>query len=128
MTIKKIQIIFDWLLLILWGVVICYLSSIPSLKSDLPSNWDFYFRKMAHMVEFAVLFLLLFKVLRYYGKLSLSLVFTFLFAIIFAILDEYHQSFVFGRHGSFGDVLIDSCGIILASVFVYFKYFKKIKC
>ena len=37
-----------------------------------------------------------------------------LIAVAYAISDEYHQSFVEGRHGSPVDVLIDSTGVAIA--------------
>jgi len=35
---------------------------------------------------------------------------------IYAASDEYHQSFVFGRAGVIGDVLIDAVGILGAGL------------
>jgi VanZ family protein len=37
-----------------------------------------------------------------------------LIALAYAAFDEYHQTFVEGRHGSPVDVLIDAIGIALA--------------
>jgi len=37
-----------------------------------------------------------------------------LITVTYAISDEYHQSFVEGRHGTPVDVLIDSVGVAIA--------------
>jgi VanZ family protein len=39
-------------------------------------------------------------------------------AVLYAISDEYHQTFVTGRHGSWVDVAIDSMGAALFVVLV----------
>ena len=44
-------------------------------------------------------------------------------SIIYAILDELHQYFVPGRFSSFGDVITDTAGIVLASL-MYYNYKK----
>ena len=105
----------------LWCAVIYYLSSIPSLKSDLPNQWDLIFRKVAHITEYAILTFLFFhassKNLNYKKAISYSA----LFSITYALTDEYHQLFVFGRSGNLGDILIDSLGIFLAVFLIYRK-------
>ncbi len=35
-------------------------------------------------------------------------------AVLYAVSDEYHQTFVAGRHGSPIDVLIDGAGVAIA--------------
>jgi VanZ family protein len=37
-----------------------------------------------------------------------------LIAIAYAASDEFHQTFVEGRHGAVTDVLIDSAGVLIA--------------
>ena len=47
-----------------------------------------------------------------------SLIFlVFIISIIYGILDEFHQFFVPGRHFSIFDILLDTAGILLASMF-----------
>jgi VanZ family protein len=50
-------------------------------------------------------------------------------AFLYALSDEYHQSFVAGRFASWGDVVIDSVGAIIALRFLVPKLnaVKKIK-
>ena len=121
---KTKNIITLWLPVLLWCAVIYCLSSVPSLKSDLPNQWDFVMRKIAHITEYAVLTFLFFRAssknLNYQKAISYST----LFSITYALTDEYHQLFVFGRGGNLGDVFIDSLGVFLA-VFLIYRKMKK---
>jgi uncharacterized membrane protein YozB (DUF420 family) len=87
--------------------LIFFLSAQPDLSSGL-GMWDLYLRKAAHMTEFGLLFLLWRRAL---GERALPAA---LIAIAYAATDEYHQTFVTGRHGAPVDVLIDATGVALA--------------
>lgn len=73
-------------------------------------------RKTAHFLEFFILGLIsCFIALTYKDKgYFVRIVCTVFFCVIYAISDEFHQCFVPGRAGKFGDVCIDSAGSILA--------------
>ena len=118
---KTINIITLWLPIFLWCAVIYYLSSIPNLKSDLPGQWDFIFRKIAHLTEYAILTFLFFRaaVKNLSSKKALS--YAALFSLTYALTDEYHQLFVFGRQGSLNDIFIDSLGVFFAVFLIYKK-------
>lgn len=104
-----------WIPVLAWAGLIFTLSSIPSLESGLPELGDLVVRKLGHMVEYAVLTLLLSRALRAHGLSPRRRWATAAFlALLYASLDEYHQSFVPGREGSPRDVLIDAFGIGLA--------------
>ena len=94
-----------WLPVLLWAGVIFALSSIPSLGTGL-GTWDLILRKGAHMTEYAVLALLLVRAL---GREAPALA----LGVLYAASDEFHQTFVRGRHGSPIDVGIDAIGISL---------------
>ena len=92
-------------------LLITLLSHVP--QEDLPKSdldgIDYHF----HFAEYSILGFLLFRSITsdelltfhpFYGSL--------LIGISFAILDEFHQSFVPGRHMSSTDVLFDSLGIV----------------
>ena len=102
--------------------VIFYLSHQPDLKSGLGDWLDFILRKIAHITEYAILCFLL---IRATGNKKWS----FLTAFIYACSDEYHQLFVYGRHGSPADIAIDSIGMILVILFCekISKILKKLK-
>jgi VanZ family protein len=94
-----------WLPVVLWAALIFALSSIPSLGTGL-GTWDLVLRKCAHVTEYAILgFLLVRAVGREAPALGLG--------VLYAASDEFHQSFVRGRHASPVDVAIDSVGLLL---------------
>lgn len=110
-----------WLPVICWCSLIFFLSHQPDLKSDLPETWDFFFRKLAHMAEFGLLAVLFFKGIRGHGfKVDRGLIFTLVFSLLYAFSDEYHQTFIQGRSGSPIDVGIDSVGIIIAILTIWY--------
>ena len=88
--------------------VIFALSAQPDLSSGL-GTWDTILRKLAHMAEFGLLWLLWWRALGYGNRAVPAAI-----AIGFAVTDEIHQTFVEGRHGAPIDVLIDSAGVLLA--------------
>ena len=104
----------------MWCSVIYYLSSIPDLKSELPGRWDFVLRKISHMMEYGILVFLSFRAFVQGLSARRSLAYSVVFSLTYALTDEYHQTFVGGRSGSFNDVFIDSIGIFL-SVFLIDK-------
>ena len=93
--------------LLLMGLIF-FLSAQPDLNSGL-GTWDTILRKLAHMAEFGLLWLLWWRALGYRGKALPALI-----AIAYAVIDELHQTTVEGRVGSPLDVLIDSAGVGLA--------------
>jgi VanZ family protein len=98
-------VLSKWLPVLAWAGVIFAFSSIPSLDTGL-GIWDYVLRKCAHATEYAILALLL---LRATG----SLLWAFPLAVAYAGSDEFHQTFVRGRHGSPVDVGIDAVGASL---------------
>ncbi|OIP78839.1 MAG: hypothetical protein CO002_01580 [Candidatus Portnoybacteria bacterium CG_4_8_14_3_um_filter_44_10] len=107
--------LYYWLPVIIWAGFIFYLSNQPGLKSSLAWPYDFILRKGAHIVEFAVLFLLLLRALEKGHNLATkkALGWAFVLTIFYAVSDEYHQSFVAQRVASLTDVAIDSLGVLL---------------
>jgi VanZ family protein len=97
-----------WLPVVAWAAVIFSLSAVPSLSSGL-GGWDLLLRKCAHMGEYAVLALLVRRAL---GRARPAW-WAFAAAVAYACSDEFHQSFVRGRHGSPVDVCIDAVGALL---------------
>jgi len=86
------------------------LSATPDLSSGLGA-WDFALRKLAHITIYAVLWLALARATDWRRPVLATAV-----AIVYAISDEYHQSFVEGRHGTPVDVAIDTLGMALAAL------------
>lgn len=77
------------------------------------------FVKAYHVGEFAVLCALLFSALRAAKRtLSQALFWSAACCLAFAVTDEWHQTFVPGRGGTWVDVCIDALGVGLACGFI----------
>jgi VanZ family protein len=88
--------------------VIFFFSAQPDLSTGLGS-WDLAVRKLAHMVEYGLLWWLWWRALGYGNPVPAVAI-----AVAYAATDEFHQSFVEGRVGSPVDVLIDATGVVIA--------------
>jgi VanZ family protein len=89
----------------------------PGITAGAVAQIQFFVRKAAHLMEYAILAILLWRAV-YRGtnlKMKMSILFTAVgFACaIFAAGDEFHQSFVVSRTASAQDVLIDVCGAVV---------------
>jgi VanZ family protein len=73
-------------------------------------------RKLGHLMEYAILAMLLWRALRpgtvWTAKTSILFALTLLGCAIFAASDEFHQAFVPSRTSSTHDVMIDVCGAL----------------
>jgi VanZ family protein len=96
---------------VLWAAVIFALSSVPGLATGL-GGWDMVLRKGAHVAEYAILALLLFRAL---GREAPALV----LGLAYAVTDEVHQHFVRGRHASPFDVAVDAFGLTLGLLLLH---------
>ncbi|UMZ74165.1 VanZ family protein [Natranaerofaba carboxydovora] len=106
------------------GPVQTFSSDFYEYASENPGIIEFILRKIAHIVVFFVITIAVFLLLREYtASKLLAVAGAFLLATIIAILDEYHQSFVDGRHGTIVDVLINMVGISLAVAQILFSFF-----
>ena len=91
---------------------------------------EFIIRKGAHMSEYAIL---TFTFIYGYYKSDFIINKVYLFSIIstflYACSDELHQLLVGGRAGQFTDVLIDTCGGLIALVlfYIFMKIYKNKK-
>ena len=79
-------------------------------------------RKLAHLTEYGIFSLLVYRSLSTLGSLGGRLQRAFLSvsaAAAYSLTDEFHQLFVVGRHGSVTDCAIDSVGAVLAMLVVF---------
>lgn len=83
-------------------------SAQPGLSSGL-GTLDLVGRKLVHMAEFGLLFLLWLRALGWRRPGVAAAI-----AIAYAITDELHQTTVEDRNGSPVDVLIDATGVAIA--------------
>ena len=125
-----------WLPVVLWAVLIFSASGdkksvhhssriieplvrwlIPDISDEAVRTTVLVVRKCAHVTEFAIFALLLWRAARATiykqsaGWSRKATVFAITGAVLFAISDEVHQSYVPGRQGAAMDVLIDSLGV-----------------
>jgi VanZ family protein len=93
--------------LVLMGLI--YLASAqPDLNSGLGAL-DLIGRKVVHMTEYGLLWWLWSRALGFGHPLLAAVI-----ALAYAATDEYHQTFVDGRHGSPLDWGIDAAGVAAA--------------
>jgi VanZ family protein len=95
--------------------VIFFLSHQPSLDSGL-GVIDLVGRKIIHFAEYALLCFLWWRALRTVTSTPRAALWAFLLASGYAATDEFHQSFIEGRHGSPVDWAIDSAGAAAAAL------------
>lgn len=125
---------FSWTAVIIWMLLIFYLSHQPASMSNQLStgltevilttvekfapNFEFnvrgfhhLVRKNAHFIAYLVLGVLTLKALRRNGRRGYrSVALALWICVLYAISDEVHQLFIVGRSGEVMDVLIDSAG------------------
>jgi VanZ family protein len=89
-------------------------SSIPAQAMPSFGVWDLIIKKASHALGYATLTFAFFYAYRFQRKyIGLAIV----FSILYALMDEFHQSFVPGRHASLIDALvIDTGGSLLAGL------------
>ena len=104
-----------WLPPLLLMGVIFFLSAQPSLDSGL-GVIDQVGRKLIHFAEYALLCFLWWRALVTVTSPGRAALFAFLLASGYAATDEYHQTFVEGRHGSPIDWAIDSAGAAVVAL------------
>ncbi|KOA19373.1 VanZ like family protein [Clostridium homopropionicum DSM 5847] len=149
---KNIHKYLNWILVLIWMLVIFAFSSDPAAVSDEKSGLvikilnnlgidlnsafgklsNFIVRKIAHFTEYFILYMLLFNALRNHnidgnkitkGK---ALFFALIITFLYACSDEFHQIFVPGREGRFRDVTIDTSGGLFGMILIK-KLIKKVK-
>ena len=90
----------------------------PDVSAATIAQIHFLLRKGGHLVEYAILAVLLWRGFRppqvnVRHGLWPSAAIALAVALLFAATDEWHQTFVPSRGPSLADVLIDSCGALL---------------
>lgn len=140
---NKKKNILAWIMLIMWMVLIFYMSNqngeVSSGQSDLIikvfqalgielNNYfgdlaTFIVRKGAHLTEYLILFLLSYRVIIIYVGKKNARIYALALVFLYACTDEIHQYFVPGRAMAIKDVMIDTCGgfIGLVSTIIYGK-------
>lgn len=114
-----------WIPAIFIMVVIFLASNTPSQGLPDFGTIDTIIKKGAHMIGYGLLALSYSRA--FHGKDKFSFVSILGLVFLYAISDEFHQSFISGRHASPIDVLIDLLGAILALLaFIKINVLKKL--
>src|ERR1051325_11435914 len=82
---------------------------------------NYFVRKAAHFIEYAILAALLFRAFRAdsFRRWQLSwALYSFLTVVCWALLDEYHQSFTHTRGASIRDSMLDCSGALFMLVVI----------
>lgn len=118
------NILFYWFPPIIWMSIIFFLSSRPTAPVSEDYSLNFMFYKTIHLIVYAFLYFLLFRLFYFLENKKKPSTRTFIIPMIIAIAygasDEYHQTLVPTREGRLRDVFIDTLGIVL--MFKYTKY------
>ena len=112
-----------WLPAIVVMTIIFGFSSVPSSEMPRFGFWDTLVRKGGHMLGYGLLALTYWYGLRFDNR---RVWLVLLLAVFYALTDEFHQSFVPGRHPSWMDVLgFDGGGAAIMLGLVSWKQAKK---
>ena len=145
--VNKKKYILRWTMLVLWMCFIFYMSSRSGSESQEQSDLvlsilnflglqlnesikniaSFIVRKTAHVTEYMILYILIFRVVTLYSNTKKSKLIALFCMVLYASTDEIHQLFVPGRSGMVRDVFIDSIGGIIGVgiTFIYENEKKK---
>src|SRR4030095_7222895 len=93
-----------------------FLRFIPHASEEALELFNHIIRKCAHVFEYSVLGVLLFRAFRGDSQVRWHFrwaLYAFFSAATWALLDEFHQTLTRSRDGSIWDVLLDSSGALL---------------
>ena len=100
-----------WLPPILWGLIIFSFSSLQVGSSNEIYWKDFVIKKTAHIVEYSILAVLLYRAMIGSDiEKKKAIIFAILIVSLYGFTDEFHQSFSPGREPRIRDVIIDTIG------------------
>jgi len=122
--------LFYWLPPISLMTIIFFLSSRQSISVGKSYEVNFVTFKSMHILEYALMFFLLFRA--YYRSFTIknkSILFflAIITTLIYAAFDEFHQTFVPTRSGAIRDIGIDSIGILLSFLYTKIHLAKLVK-
>ena len=100
-----------WLPPILWGLIIFSFSSLQVGSSNEIYWKDFVIKKTAHIVEYSILAVLLYRAMIGSDiEKKKAIIFAILIVSLYGFTDEFHQSFTPGREPRIRDGIIDTIG------------------
>jgi VanZ family protein len=96
-----------------WMILIFYLSSRQTSGIQGTYTQRFIILKFFHLVEYAILYILMFFAQKKHPQ-------SFASTYLYALTDELHQTFTPGRMGKFSDTLIDILGMAIGFIVLKF--------
>jgi VanZ family protein len=114
---KRLSRLDPWAPPLVVMAVIFGLSAQPDLNSGL-GTIDLVGRKFVHAGEYALLCFLWWRALRTRMADTPAVAAAFAVCVAYSATDEFHQTFVHGRHGSPVDVGIDAIGAATAAFLI----------
>jgi VanZ family protein len=118
---KKALFLKYWAPVLLYGLLIVYLSSQSYPDQQLPSFIFGFSDKILHACEFGILGILLYRAFKQTTDAAGSMRLAIICVIAFGVSDEVHQWFVPERQADFWDLVADTFGatfLILGWVFM----------
>jgi len=108
---RQRPMLYLWLPVVAWMGLIFYLSAQPDLPQT-HTHWaDLLISNTAHAFVFGVLAMLWARIL---NERRHTLFLAFALTMLYALSDEFHQTFVPGRHADPWDLVFDALGAALA--------------
>lgn len=118
MNMNKVR---TWGPVFLWAAVIFWFSSRPTMTTTEIIWQDFFVKKSAHIIEYAIFMTLWLRALTRSGySFAKSIQIAFPLVVLYALSDEYHQSWVPGRGPHLRDVGFDTIGAASATYLIWF--------
>ena len=116
------KLISNWLPPIIWALIIFSFSSLQVGSSNEVYWKDFVIKKTAHLVEYAILAILLYRAMvNSEIDKKKALIASIVMAGFYGLTDELHQSFTPGREPRIRDVVIDTIGASFGGI-IYKKW------
>lgn len=119
--------LLTWTVVCAWIIVIFLFSNQPhsgAVTEAYLGDMNVPIRKLAHISEFAILFLLT-RLAVHSSEFSTGWdgtrlsVAAYMFTLANALFDEWHQSLVPGRSATLSDATVDMCGAMIAWLCIY---------
>jgi VanZ family protein len=119
------KILRFYLPVIIWGLLIFSVSSTSVPQVSQVYAVDFTFHKFAHIIEYAILGVLIYRALKEENiSRKEAVIYAIIIAAFYGFTDEFHQSFTPHRTTRLRDVIIDTLGAI-AGILIVWKLLPK---
>jgi VanZ family protein len=117
---KLKNLIWRWGPAVVMMALIFKVSSLSSAQIPTFGLWDLLVKKGSHVLGYILLGATYLHALANGRRVSVRhMLLAVAGACLYAMTDEYHQSFVAGRHPTVVDVLIDTSGAVISAAGVY---------